>query len=225
MRNIELLWNQHQAAFVLALAVLIVLLTHRLWMASAPQKKRSTGRTIYKAPPKCNESFWQVLRAFFSPQAPFFLLKVVREKGRVVELPLAPPGQRFFLVGDHVLARRVLDDPKSSKYRPIYALLEALTLGENFFSREGDRAKHVRKGVAPFFASSSISKITSTIIQECLQDWMRDTLDPAVEHGIPIDVAAEMQQITLQLYLQGWFWLSAVKKRNRHGPPCIENWF
>ena len=74
-------------------------------------------------PPMVDEGFGQVLQQFFSPTLPQYLLQISRtDKGPIVRLPLAPPGQILVAIADPVVARQVLEHAASLKWSQSYAL-------------------------------------------------------------------------------------------------------
>jgi cytochrome P450 len=71
-------------------------------------------------------------------------------------------------------------------------------MGENFFGRNGPRATHVRKSVAPAFAHANIPNMTKGL-DACVERWITTTLDPAVVKGSSLNISHEMQRITADI--------------------------
>jgi len=149
-----------------------------------------------KLPPLVEGSFFSIAPIFFSSRAPFFLLECARRIGKVYRLPLVPNGN-FVVVTDHKVARQVLEDTKSEKPALIYQGFNAIFGGgESFFTASGHRWKHVRKSTNQAFAPKQKERMID-IVQQVLNKWINNTLEPKRNENTPLDFAIEMQLVTI----------------------------
>ena len=149
-----------------------------------------------KLPPMVEGSFFSIAPIFFSSQAPFFLLECTRKYSKVYRLPLVPNGN-FVVATDHKIARVILEDPKSEKPKLIYQGFNAIFGGgESFFTASGHRWKHVRKSTNQAFAPKQKERMID-IVQQVLNKWINNTLEPKMNENTPLDFAIEMQLVTI----------------------------
>lgn len=151
-------------------------------------------------PPMAPRTRSEFAEQFFSFQAPFYLLDIAREvKQPLYGLPISPPGLRMYVVSDHRLARTILEDPKSIKPSLGYGLFSATAGGENFFTAEGQRFKHVRKSTNVAFAHQNVKRMTD-IVQAAVCTWTREKLEPiCIERNEAINIDTELARITMDI--------------------------
>jgi cytochrome P450/NADPH-cytochrome P450 reductase len=162
-----------------------------------------TGATLAKKetlPPMAPRTRSEFAEKFFSFQAPFYLLDIAREmKQPLYGLPIAPPGLRMYVVSDHRLARTILEDPKSIKPSLGYGLFAATAGGENFFTAEGQRFKHVRKSTNVAFAPQNVKRMVD-IVDDVVSNWSATKLEPiCIEKNEAINIDAELARITMDV--------------------------
>jgi cytochrome P450 len=162
-----------------------------------------TGSTRIKdetLPPMAPRTRSDFVDHFFSFQAPFYLLDIAREmKQPLYGLPIAPPGLKMYVVSDHRLARTILEDPKSMKPSLGYGLFAATSGGENFFTAEGQRFKHVRKSTNVAFAPQNVKRMIN-IVDDVVSKWSREKLEPiCIERNQAINIDSELARITMDV--------------------------
>jgi cytochrome P450/NADPH-cytochrome P450 reductase len=158
---------------------------------------RAKNETLPPMAPRTRSEF---VDHFFSFQAPFYLLDIAREmKQPLYGLPSAPPGLRMYVVSDHRLARTILEDPKSIKPSLGYGLFAATAGGENFFTAEGQRFKHVRKSTNAAFAPQNVKRMVG-IVDDVVTKWSRTKLEPiCIENDKAINIDRELARITMDV--------------------------
>mmetsp|Transcript_6766 Transcript_6766/g.9876 ORF Transcript_6766/g.9876 Transcript_6766/m.9876 type:complete len:231 (+) Transcript_6766:464-1156(+) len=68
--------------------------------------------------------------------------------------------------------------------------------GVNFFTAEGLRWRHVRKSLAPVFASE---RSFYPALLDCIHQWMDTSLTPLILAGKPVEISEEMLKITIDV--------------------------
>ena len=144
-------------------------------------------------PPMAPGGVFRILPKFWAVTVADFLLDLSRKMGKIFRVPLAPPGKHFFMVGDGVVARRILENPKTKKFLPIYSMFDSITGGPTMFTSEGPRFKHARKSTNIAFAKTNIDRMTETI-HSAVQDWVEKHIGNGRDD---IDVSHEMQRLTI----------------------------
>jgi cytochrome P450/NADPH-cytochrome P450 reductase len=162
-----------------------------------------TGSTRIKKetlPPMAPRTSSEFADHFFSFQAPFYLLDIAREmKQPLYGLPIAPPGLGMYVVSDHRLARTILEDPKSTKPSLGYGLFAATAGGENFFTAEGQRFKHVRKSTNVAFAPQNVKRMVD-IVDDVVSNWSQMKLEPiCIDRNEAINIGTELARITMDV--------------------------
>mmetsp|Transcript_12919 Transcript_12919/g.21938 ORF Transcript_12919/g.21938 Transcript_12919/m.21938 type:complete len:480 (-) Transcript_12919:384-1823(-) len=142
--------------------------------------------------------FFHVLFKFWDVTVADYLLSLIREHGgptKVIQIPLAPPGKHFFVVGEATVARQVLENPQTTKFLPIYSMFDPITGGPTFFTSNGPRFKHARKSTNSAFAAVHVAGMAQ-VAQTLTDEWIQQKLE-GKEHGM--DVSYEMQRLTLKI--------------------------
>src|SRR5262245_37762972 len=118
-----------------------------------------------------------------------------REHGDVLCIRLGPFRYYTLFHPDHV--RHVLHENHTNYVKgPIIARAKIL-IGEGLFTSEGDFWRRQRRLAQPAFHRERIAGFVDTMVRrtaERLDGW-----EPAVRGGAPIDVAAEMNALTLTI--------------------------
>ncbi|HWO43958.1 MAG TPA: cytochrome P450 [Candidatus Eisenbacteria bacterium] len=143
----------------------------------------STSRT---APPGVPREL--VSRAARDPLA--FLLRITREYGDVAQFPTA--FGPLYLVNHPEYVRAVLHSSTSVRVSML-----KMGLGEGLLTSEGSYWRSQRRRMQPAFhqqCMESFASIISDTTKELLQQW-----EPAADSGDVIDVAAEMNRLTLRI--------------------------
>lgn len=123
-------------------------------------------------PPMTNGGFFYTVGKFFSKDMHRWLLDLSRNEGKVVQIPIVPPGHpTWCIVSDPKLARRILEDPTSTKWYTTYAIFDAAFGGKNFFSAEGERYKHTRRNHSVAFGPKYQESMTDIAKAE-LDKWI-----------------------------------------------------
>mmetsp|Transcript_6103 Transcript_6103/g.13666 ORF Transcript_6103/g.13666 Transcript_6103/m.13666 type:complete len:480 (+) Transcript_6103:122-1561(+) len=160
---------------------------------------KSTSSNKIRYPPMAPGGFWFVLQKFWDVTIPDYMLELHQTVGKVVELPLAPPGQHVFLVGDYRVCRKILENPKTRKCVAIYSQFDAVSSGPTFFTSEGHRFKHARKATNPAFAALYVEDMAK-LADKKVMDWIRSTFASSSE--VELDVGLEMRRLTIQVIAQ-----------------------
>lgn len=164
-------------------------------------------------PPKAPGNIFQIAPLFFSKQAPFHLLDMVKKTNeRIMRMPLAPPGGYFIMVADYRVARAILENPRNTKDRFAYQMFNRVFGGDTFFTAEGQRFKHVRKSTSLAFAPQQVKRMTS-IIETILEEWIQSVLNPSIAQQEPVDMAEEMQRLTIRIICMVGFEYELTKKQ------------
>lgn len=130
-----------------------------------------------------------------------FLLKIAQVYGPILRYPVGPPiGPRlaFYLVCDPAGVKHVLQDNHKNYNKDTfqYNLLSTIT-GKGLLTSDGDLWLRQRRLAQPAFHRARIHSFAPTmsaITQKMLARWGRHTAS-----GEPLDVAAEMMHVALQI--------------------------
>ena len=175
-----------------AMLVGLIWLSYEEWKVNNLKKKP-------RYPAMVPGGFFNVLFEFWAVTVADYLLTMVRQHGgttKVVRVPMAPPGKHFFVVGDAKVTRRILENPKTQKFLPLYRMFDPILNGPSFFTTEGPRFRHARKSTNPAFGSNCVANM-SRVAQELTKEWIQDNLANQKEREM--DVAFEMQRLTLRV--------------------------
>ncbi len=139
------------------------------------------------------------------PDAPQILLDKARQlKAPIMRIPLPFTKSQLFIVNDCNIARKILADPQSTKWKVTMKILIDTTGGDNIVTEEGHRWKHVRKSTMTAFSSQNVKKMVNTI-NIIMKGWMNDSLQPAVSTGEGMDILDEMIKITASVIAEAAF--------------------
>lgn len=162
-------------------------------------------------PPKINRPLLEVVAHLVSKGGPEYFLKIQRQMNNVdvMRLPFQPPNKPnsyFFVVGNYHIARKILEHPKSIKEAFFYKLFDQTANSKSgkptFFSTDDPiRYLHVRKATASCFSSNNL-KQQAYKIEEIVEEWIQNVLQPKIEKHVPIDIAEEMLKITIQIIIR-----------------------
>ncbi len=130
-----------------------------------------------------------------------FLLKIAQVYGPILRYPVGPPiGPRlaFYLVCDPAGVKHVLQDNHKnySKDTFQYNLLSTIT-GKGLLTSDGDFWLRQRRLAQPAFHRSRIYGFVPTIL--AITQRMLDRWQTHATRGEPLDVAAEMMHVALQI--------------------------
>lgn len=180
----------------------IVALLVILWV----RQRYRRSRTAQVSPPDnlpplapTQGGLFATISLFVSNKLPFTLLEWSRAVGPVFRLPF--PGNRVVaVVGDPGLARRILNDPSSTKTRA-YGWMERIASGDTFFSTEGHRCTHVRKAATPAFGTARVDDMTELCRQHA-EEWIQESSTRIQE---PLNILFEMQRVTTRFLVEAAF--------------------
>ena len=158
--------------------------------------KRSKATDL---PPCAKEGFFRALSKFLGPTAHQWLLDTSKELNiKIFRLALTPPGFHFVVVADASVARTILMDPTTMKFKPFYRNFDKFAGSPSILTSEGFRYKHARKAIMPAFGSNSIER-KSRCISQVIDKWVETKLEAAIENDEALDVHDEMERITAQI--------------------------
>ncbi len=131
-----------------------------------------------------------------------FLRQVAQDHGPVARYPVGP--LRFFLVTSPDDVQRVLvtNQGNYSKDTFQYRLLAEIT-GDGLLTSDGAAWLRRRRMEQPSFHRARVLGFASLIAARA--DAMADRWEPAADRGTPIDIAAEMMHVTLQVVASALF--------------------
>lgn len=115
-------------------------------------------------------------------------------------------GRRLFLVFEERTTRKVLEDSSSLKWARSFKFLTETTRGMNLIAEanNGPRWKHVRKSTSTAFSPANIQLMIQHI-DEIVENWINEKLEPLVKEENPIDILAEMYFVTAQIIMKAAF--------------------
>ncbi len=128
-----------------------------------------------------------------------FFVEAARQHGDVVRLELGP--RRFYLLNHPDFIQHVLQD-NYRNYRKGYEQIEPL-IGKGLVSSDGNLWRRQRRLMQPAFHRQRLASFATTITSttnEMLKRWQ-----PMARRGEPIDVAAEMMRLTMDVILKTMF--------------------
>jgi len=178
-----------------------------VWYILVLSKKRSTADDgAYRPLPKVDIGAIPFIIKLIGSTGPEFITKIARElDAYIYEPPLSTPNRPCVFIGDHTLARMILDNHKNEKPHRSYSYFDTLANGATFFAHNGHRANHVRKATAATFSPKNMNRMNG-IIEKVLEKWIEERLEPLyVQSGTPIDVDTEMVVITTDVIFQAAF--------------------
>ncbi len=148
------------------------------------------GRYLYPHGLRLNLPFY-LFRKFFKPGNPILLFEYLRRFGRAAHYRV--------LMHDVVLLhepsdiREVLVDKAASFGKDRTQKRMKILLGEGLITSDGETHKRGRRIAAPAFHRQRIQQYAGQIVERA------DTLSAEWQHGKPLDVAAEMMRLALQI--------------------------
>lgn len=146
------------------------------------------------------KGFFEVFSSgLYGGNAPYFYMRVSREEGlKCYSVPIMF-GMEFIVIADAKVARRILDNPASKKWVKGYQFVNRMAKGDTFFATEApERYKHVRKSTLQAFASQNIQN-WDPMLNKCLQDWIGSVQFSSPSSSTVIDIAEEMQRLTVSV--------------------------
>jgi cytochrome P450 len=156
-------------------------------------------RSDKRLPPLIKEGFLVSLSKFLGPKGHKWLVeKEFSVNSKVYRLPLTPPGYNFIIVADATLAREILNDPKTMKFKLFFQNLEKFSGGPGILTSEGFRYKHARKAIMPVFGSEYNQQMI-TCIKRLVDNWISSKLQKVIQNGDSLDINLEMQNITSRI--------------------------
>lgn len=159
--------------------------------------KQKKGRDELKLPPLCSAPFQEFFGNFFGPHGPQYALQVSqRMQSSVYRSPRSLLGLSLYIVCDYATARKVLEDPASTKWSPANQFFRSTTHnGANMITEEGHRWKHVRKSTSTAFSAPNIKRMIESI-NGIVEQWIQDVLEPAVANKENVAILDEMNRMT-----------------------------
>lgn len=123
------------------------------------------------------------------------LVKTARNHRPVARIPF-PPGNSFYVCSSPEAAKEILqDDHRNYKKASTYEFIEPV-VGKGLLTSHGDLWLRQRRLVAPMFHRERVATYVDTMLEtteQMIADWSRRPGDE------PIDIAAEMAQLTLSI--------------------------
>jgi len=183
-------------AVSIGLAVIFVTVNYLLQTSETKTTCKDSAIRIH-LPPLLFGSMKEFMDVFFGLYSPEIVVDRVRQlKTRIVRVPKLPfMSAPFIILTDHQSARKILEDPKSTKFGMSTALFVDIARGSNFITEEGHRWKHVRKQTSPAFSSKNIKLMVETI-SSVTDKWIEGFLEPSIKAGRGIDILKEANRIT-----------------------------
>jgi cytochrome P450 len=175
-------------------AGLILIVLAYYWMLG----KRSKISYDPPLPPLSEYGFFETLQHFSSTKFHEWSLKLARTRGRIVEINFWPllPRETFYTVNDPVVARKILENPKSMKPREVYDLFDGLVGGVCFISEEGERYKHPRKSILMGISHANLDDMMQKL-HRVMDRWIDRNLGKEEGEIVNVDIGAEMQKATI----------------------------
>lgn len=125
-----------------------------------------------------------------------FMLQAMHKHGDVVRLRLGPWSLHALFHPDHVEEVLVKRRGNYTKRSRGYAMLSRI-LGNGLVTSEGDAWQRQRKLAAPGFQPHRIAAFAARMTDAALES--ADRLEAAAKAGEPVDLAAEMMHVTLDV--------------------------
>ncbi len=173
-------------------------------------EKVVVGSSSITSIPTGFENFRDFFKTLNDPDAPQIFLTLSREMNSppTIKVPMMIPfinKHDFYVVNDYNVARKVLEDPQSTKWKVMGQFFSDTTGGANFVTEDGHRWKHVRKSTMAAFSNKNIKKVVETV-DVVMARWMQDTLESAVSSsGKGIDILDEMTKVTANVIAEAAF--------------------
>ncbi|KAL3804118.1 hypothetical protein ACHAW5_003211 [Stephanodiscus triporus] len=155
-------------------------------------------RYPHPLPPRSTLGLFETLEHCNSIHFHEWSLDLARNQGKIVEYNFWPLIRaRVIAVNDPKVARKILENPESSKPREFYDFFDGLLGGTGFISEEGDRYKHPRKSVSIGISHSNMDDML-TKMHAVMDQWITDNLGKNQGDVSNIDITVEMEKATIQ---------------------------
>jgi cytochrome P450 len=162
--------------------------------AASPDSQLPTlvrrGRYIYPPGLRMNLPFYLFYK-FFEPGNPILLFEHLRRYGRAAHYRILM--NDVVLLNDPADIREVLIDKAASFGKDRTQKRMKILLGEGLITSDGEKHKRGRRIAAPAFHRQRIQGYASQIVA------MADGVSATWQPGEPIDIAAEMMRLALQI--------------------------
>ena len=148
------------------------------------------GRYIFPPGLRMNLPFY-LFHKFFKPGNPILLFEHLRRYGRAAHYRIL--FRDVVLFNDPADIREVLIDKAASFGKDRTQKRMKILLGEGLITSDGERHKRGRRIAAPAFHRQRIQRYATQIVD------LADAVSRAWQPGQPIDIAAEMMRLALQI--------------------------
>ena len=148
------------------------------------------GRYIFPPGLRMNLPFY-LFHKFFKPGNPILLFEHLRRYGRAAHYRIL--FRDVVLFNDPADIREVLIDKAASFGKDRTQKRMKILLGEGLITSDGERHKRGRRIAAPAFHRQRIQRYAAQIVD------LADGVSRAWQPGQPIDIAAEMMRLALQI--------------------------
>jgi len=148
------------------------------------------GRYVYPPGLRMNLPFY-LLRRFFKPGNPILLFEHLRRYGRAAHYRIV--FSDVVLFNDPADIREVLIDKAASFGKDRTQKRMKILLGDGLITSDGEKHKRGRRIAAPAFHRQRIQHYAGQIVD------LADGLSRQWEPGAPLDIAAEMMRLALQI--------------------------
>jgi len=148
------------------------------------------GRYIFPPGLRMNLPFYLFYK-FFKPGNPILLFEHLRRYGRAAHYRIL--FRDVVLFNDPADIREVLIDKAASFGKDRTQKRMKILLGEGLITSDGERHKRGRRIAAPAFHRQRIQRYATQIVD------LADAVSRAWQPGQPIDIAAEMMRLALQI--------------------------
>lgn len=178
---------------VTAAALLVAFLSYRFMFGQRSKK-------IYEhpLPPRLGYGVFETLKRLNSTKFHEFALEMAQTRGRILEVNLWPllPRDFLYLVNDPVVARKILENPKSTKPRNVYKFFDGIVGGVCFISEEGERYKHPRKSILMGISPANLDDMLNKI-HMVMDNWIDGNLGKEIGDVVNVEIGDEMQKATI----------------------------
>jgi len=148
------------------------------------------GRYVYPAGLRFNLPFY-LFHKFFKPGNPILLFEYLRKFGRAAHYRIL--FNDVVLFHDPADIREVLIDKAASFGKDRTQKRMKILLGEGLITSDGEAHKRGRRAAAPAFHRQRIQRYATQIVE------LADELCAQWQPGEPLDIAAEMMRLALQI--------------------------
>ncbi|KAL7577789.1 hypothetical protein ACA910_010545 [Epithemia clementina (nom. ined.)] len=185
-----------------AVTATVAVYQHAKKKNTAEKKKKRRGV------PRNPEGILATLGLLDGPEGHKFLLEQSEKMGELVYRIVVPrfPDYNVYIVGHPKLVREILTDPLTDKAEILYQQVNYVTCGiPNMFSSPNNQHwKLVRKGTAPAFSTSEVSRMRQ-VCDSQLDRWIEHVLEPTVKAGGKLDPYKEMVNLAFRTICEAAF--------------------